>query len=98
MLCLITVLIQRKIKSHHGERHYQNFHLNQNKLEKFGSWTTASVFVVPIEGIFAPEGKFGEHLRVEGPELIRLIPQAVHLEDNKPSFDKDKNKYVGINL
>jgi len=48
------------------------------KLEKFGSWTTVAMYFVPIEGAFAPEGKYGEHLKFEGAELIRLIPQAVY--------------------
>lgn len=57
------------------------FSFKTKKLEKFGSWTTATVFVIPVEGPFAPEGKFGEHLKIEGPELIRLIPQTIHFED-----------------
>lgn len=50
--------------------------------------------MVPIEGEFTPEGKYAQQLKIETPELIRLMPKAYHLVDKKPTLDKEKNKYV----
>jgi len=71
-----------------------NFTFVDKKLEKFGKIMTSGCFIVPLEDEYAPGEKYHENLKVESPEVIGLLPNIVVLEDKKPDYNKEKNKYV----
>lgn len=84
----------KKGKKTEWRRTLADFQFRDQKFEKFGKIMTAKCFFVPIEGAFSPGGKYYDNIQVETSEVIRLLPNCVFLEDEKPSFDKDKNKYT----
>lgn len=48
---------------------------------------------IPIEKDYVKDGRKSEHLRIENSTMLQLMSECIHLEDKKPSYEKEKNKY-----
>lgn len=75
-----------------------DIYFKNQKYEKFGTVRTVTAFFVPLEGDFSPDGKYKDSLKFETPELIKIMPQNIQCEDQKPSLDKEKDKYVSYEI
>lgn len=88
----------KKTERLYWRRTFFEFKFSNKKLDKFGKWRTVSAFYVPLEGEYGPNGKREDNLKLEAPEIIRLVPEAIHYEDKKPKYDEGKKKHVSFTI
>ena len=66
------------------------FDFHSKKISNFGNWRTSNMHFIPMENEYVNDGSKCDNLRLENPNMIQLMSDCIHLEDNKPGYDKEK--------